>query len=243
MKQALTFPILSLLLCLSCTSLKKSQSFNEHFTKQEYYKIAKAKGITNERWIDRLYGYEVNINNFDKFKEKGIDLATTYGNDYKSMVLRSEVILEGKIFSETEDSSNVMFHTEYQVAVEKVIKKMGWESSDTVTLKVIYGPIGNGRALATTSGTDRYQVGEHVLLYLEPMEKTFKAYERSDSINGNSNLVKRINADRNDPNIFQPLKKYMIKDKGLYERTNGFIGKKSTVYKEIKSIVSLNILR
>lgn len=224
---------------ISCTPTKKTQSFEAIFPREDYHQLAKSKGINNERWVDRLYENQVNVSNFDRFKKEGVDLTQVHGRDYQSRVLLSEVIVEGEILSEKENpASDVMFHTEYLVKVDKVIKTSNWTPADTILLKVRYGPVGD-RYMAIIAGLDKYGVGEKAILYLEPMEKAFQVQD--ERISKGLELGKsRINADRNDPNIFQPLKKYLIKDKQVYEETSGYIGDKAEIVKGIKKMLSLN---
>ncbi len=229
------------LMALACTTAKKDLTFSEKIDREEYHQIAKAYKFDNSKWVDRLYDMEVNIKNYEQFKEHGVDLNTSYGRDYKSRSLRADVILVGTINTKREDNSNVKFHTEYDVSVEKIIKKKNWTPADQVRLKVSYGPAGD-RYMASIAGTDRYDVGETVLLYLEPIEKTFRAYE-TRGLADQSSAMSRINADRNDPNIFVPLKKYTFKDKDVYEQTNGLVGSQSTIFKGIKQMTILNQMK
>jgi hypothetical protein len=224
---------------ISCAPMKKTQSFETIFPREDYHQLAKSKGINNERWVDRLYDHEVNMHNFDRFEKEGVDLRQVHGRDYQSRVLLSEVIVEGEILSEKENpASDVKFHTEYQVKVGRVIKTSNWEPADTILLKVQYGPVGD-RYMAIIAGLDKYGVGEKAILFLEPMEKAFQVRDKRIS-KGLEIGKSRINADRNDPNIFQPLKKYLIKDKHVYEKTNGYIGDKAEIVKGIKKVLSLN---
>ena len=233
--------LFSFLGILACSTTKNNIPFSQKITREAYHQIAKDFGLDQANSIDRLYDREVNIKNFDQFKAQGVDLSEIYGRDYRSRSLRSDVIIVGTIHSQKEDPGNVLFHTEYSVSVEKVIKKKNWIPTDSVTLKVTYGPAGK-YTLASIAGTDRYQVGETVLLYLEPMEKTFQAYEARD-LKNQTNSISRINANRKDPNVFQPLKKYTFKDGNVYEQTNGLLGTKSEIFKGIKKMNLLNRMK
>ena len=228
----------------SCVYVGNTLEFQKEFDSEAYAQLAKEKGIDNERWIEILYEKEVNIRNFDKFKDQGIDLTKSYDNRYKhkSWALFTEVIVEGTILSEKENAaSDVMFHTEYLVKVDKTLKRKEWEIADTVKLKLMYGPVGNGRYMAVSSAGMRYKVGEHLLLFLEPMEKAHKIRENLPEEKRSRN---KINADRKDLNIYQPINKFTIKGKDIYhEGKRGVIGKKSTVFKEIKKVLSLNKIR
>ncbi len=171
------FCLMVFLWCFSCSN--KIVHFEKQYDKMEYHKIAKAKGISNAVWIDRLFDYKVNINKFDKFKSKGVNLNEIYAPDYKSSVLIADVVVEGEIISKKENPSrDVLFHTTYFVKVKNVLKQVNETLSDTIILKVTYGPVGNSY-LPVTSGANKYEVGENVLLYLETMERTFKSYEEN----------------------------------------------------------------
>lgn len=234
----LLLPFLSI---LACSTTKNKIPFSQKITREAYHQIAKDFGLDNPDSADRLYDREVNIKNFDQFKAQGVDLSEIYGRDYKSRSLRSDVIIVGTIHSQKEDPSDVLFHTEYSVSVDKVIKKKNWTPADSVTLKVTYGPAGK-YTLASIAGTDRYHVGETVLLYLEPMEKTFKSYEARD-LKNQTNSISKINADRKDPNIFQALKKYTFKGKKVYQQTEGLVGTKAEIFKGIKKMNQLNRMK
>ena len=209
--------------------------FDKQFSRNDYHAIAKAKGISNEVWINRLFNYKVNIKQFDAFKVQGVHLAEIHGSDYLSRAILTDAIIEGEIISKTENSSSdVMFHTEYSVSVDEVIKEPGHEVADTILLKVMYGPVGE-MYMATIAGVDKYEVGEKAIIYLEAMERTFKSYEAHDS-----ERIDRINADRNDLNIFRPLKKYLVKNGYIYERTDGKVEKKKQAVKKLRKLDKLN---
>lgn len=220
---------------LSCSGSKKIVDFEKQLDRAEYHAIAKEKGITNDVWTDRLYSYKVNISKFDEFYTQGVDLKLIYGMDYRSRSLLTDAIIEGKIISKTENAStDVMFHTAYEVVVEDVIKKFDHRLADTILLKVISGPVGD-KYMALIAGVDRYEVGEKAIIYLEAMERTFKSYEERGS-----ERLKSVNSDRNNTNIFRPLKKYLVKNDYIYERTNGKIEKKKKAVRALRKLDKLN---
>ena len=230
--------LIVLLLCISlssCVNSKRQIDFDKHFDRAEYHTIAKAKGISNEVWINRLYNFKVNINQFDAFNAHGVNLAEVQGRGYLSRAILTDAIIEGEVISKKQNASpDVMFHTEYAVRVHDVIKAPEHQVADTILLKMMFGPVGD-KYMALIAGVDKYEVGEKAIIYLEAMERTFKGYEE----HGPERLA-RINADRSDLNIFRPLKKYLVKNGDIYERTNGKVEKKKKAVKALRKLDRLN---
>ena len=95
----------------------------------------------------------------------------------------------------------------------------------------------------------KFSIDEKVLLYLSPIYRKFRSLDQYSG-RKRTEIISRINADRNAPNTFEVFKKYKLKpriiieEKGisLWPKRVVGIGKYKTVKRNIRKIMKLNKL-
>jgi len=226
MKQNWSFYIL--LILISHLILGCSKSTNNY---------SKSQREISKSMIEYLNRHNVKIHKDEDFLKLGIDLASIK-NDYKWRVLNSEIILRGKVINIQEDSSsNKMFHTSSEIEVKEVIKSKNWKPTKKILLKYKTGPIGNLYMISPAE--EMVKKGEEVLLYLQPISKTFEIIDKNKVESKRRDNIQQINAERNNPNIFRPLEKYKIKANNKI-LVNGRLVPFKKIKKQIHRINKLN---
>ena len=153
----------------------------------------------------------------------------SYG--YQEEALYSDVVVRGTVTEEIGDSSQrVCYHTAFKVKVAEVWQ--GHLATETVTVKVANGPVGNGVRMFV-GGSARFKLGQEVILYLNYVDLAGFAEAEKLGLNSCTNNVA--------PDDFQASKVLIVQPNGFldddYRRLTGLTV--ATVREAVKTISAI----
>jgi hypothetical protein len=179
---------------------------------------------------------KINLDKINEFKKAGVDLQALdkkWGRafTYKETVLLADVIVEGKVIAKRFNTQkDVVFHSEYDVRVTKALKG-GPPAGSVVTIKCRSGMVEGGQYLDQV-GEIRLQVGENVLLYLNPVP--VHVFEKAKQNGENFGTLNATAAH------FEIKDKFILKDAYVFDTDSKKVGKQATVEADILTIHSIN---